>query len=78
MDDRYVSHNYRYSFLSIQDHAKPFDESRGGRLRMPPMNSYARLDHATGKIDSVFVGDTHGLSEVQFVPRKANSLEGDG
>ncbi len=45
---------------------------------MPVMNSYARLDHATGKIDSVFAGDTHGLSEVQFVPRKANSAEGDG
>jgi len=78
MDDRYVSHDYRYSFLSIQDHSKPFDESRGGRLRMPPMNSYARLDHATRKIDSVFVGNTHNLSEVQFVPRKANSPEGDG
>ena len=78
LDDRYMCHPYRYSYLQIKDPAKPFDEARGGKRRMPAMNAYARFDNATGEIDSVCVGETHALSEVQFVPRKKDSPEGDG
>ena len=78
LDDRYVTHAYRYSFLGINDASKPFDEARGGNMKGRVTNCYARFDHATGKIDSVFAGDTHGLSEVQFVPRKPDAPEGDG
>ena len=78
MDDRYVGHPFRYSFLSITDPAYPYDEARGGRLPRPISNAYARFDHATGGMETLHVGHTHMLLEPSFIPRSKDAPEGDG
>jgi carotenoid cleavage dioxygenase len=69
MDDRYISQPFRYSFMGYADPSKPFDSKRGGNLQGRITNVYGRFDHATGKVESFFAGDTHSLQEPCFVPR---------
>lgn len=78
MDDRYLTQPFRYSFNLLSDPQLPFDEARGGNLRGKVLNTWYRFDHHSQRIDRFFAGDTHGLHEPQFVPRRANSPEGDG
>jgi carotenoid cleavage dioxygenase len=78
MDDRYLTLPFRYSFLGFTDPGKPFDEARGGNLRGRVTNCYARFDHATGAVSTLFAGPTHSLQECCFVPRQHSRGEGDG
>jgi carotenoid cleavage dioxygenase len=41
-------------------------------------NAWYRLDHVSGSIDKFSAGDSHGVSEPQFVPRAPDAPEGDG
>jgi carotenoid cleavage dioxygenase-like enzyme len=78
MDDRYIGHHHRYSYMGVVDPSKPFDTAKAGNLQGRVTNCYARYDHAAGKVDTFFAGDTHSLQEGCFVPRRADSPEGDG
>jgi carotenoid cleavage dioxygenase-like enzyme len=78
VDDRYLSLPYRYAFTAYSDPKRPFNEARAGNLRGRVSNCYGRFDLATGEVSSYFVGDTHSLQEVCFIPRSKDAAEGDG
>ncbi len=78
VDDRYLTHPYRYAYTSYADRDKKFDEWRAGNLQGRVNNCYGRFDLATGKMNSYFAGETHSLQEVCFVPRPKSTAEGDG
>lgn len=78
IDDRYQGRAFRYGFLGYADTTKPWDEKLGGPMRGRVTNSYGRFDFQTGKVDSLFAGPTHMLSEVCFAPRSPDAPEGDG
>ena len=78
IDDRYLSLPYRYAYTAYSDPTRPYDEARAGNLRGRVSNCYGRFDLATGQMNSYFVGDTHSLQEVCFVPKSKNAAEGEG
>lgn len=78
IDERFLSLPYRYGYLGYHDPARPFNEAILDSFRNRVTNCYARMDFATGKLDSYFVGDAGSLQEVQFIPRKPDAPEGDG
>jgi len=78
VDLRYTTLPQRYAFTGFADPARPFDSARGGTVRGPLTNSYARCDLHTGTMESFFAGDTHTLQECSFVPRRGSTEEGDG
>jgi carotenoid cleavage dioxygenase-like enzyme len=78
VDDRYLSLPYRYAFTAYSDPKRPFNEARAGNLKGRVNNCYGRFDLATGEVSSYFVGDTHSLQEVCFIPRSKDAPEGDG
>lgn len=78
LDDRYITHPYRYGFMGFADATKPFDTARGGEMRGRITNSYGRFDFASGGLQAFFAGDVHGLQECSFAPRSAGAPEGDG
>jgi carotenoid cleavage dioxygenase-like enzyme len=78
IDNRYLSLPHRYGYVGFADPSRPFDEARAGNLRGRVTNCYGRYDFATGKLESMFAGDTHSLQECCFVPRSKDAPEGDG
>jgi len=76
VDDRYLTLPYRYVYSSMHDPDQPFDSERAGNNRA--VNTYFRYDLQTGDWRKYFVGDTHSLQEVSFIPRKPDAPEGDG
>jgi carotenoid cleavage dioxygenase len=72
MDDRFLSLDYRYAYLSSRD---PNAASEKGP---PRMNVLQRLDVHNGKIDQCPMESSQGLQEAMFVPRKNAKDEGDG
>jgi carotenoid cleavage dioxygenase len=78
MDDRYLTLPFRYSYNLLTDPAFAYDEVRGGPLRGQITNAWYRFDHQTMAIDRFCAGETHGLFEPQFVPRRHDAPEGDG
>jgi carotenoid cleavage dioxygenase-like enzyme len=73
MDDRFLSLDYRYAFLSSSD------PSASSNAKGPPrMNVLQRLDVHTGEIAQCPAEPSHGLQEAMFVPRKNSKGEGDG
>ena len=78
MDDRYLSLPYRYCFVGNRNTERPYDTARGGNLAGRVTNEYKRVDVHTGKESTFFVGDTQGLQECMFAPRRKDSPEGDG
>lgn len=78
VDTRYHSLPYRYGYVGYADQSKPFDEARAGNLRGRVTNSYGRYDFSTGKLDLLFAGNAHSLSECCFIPRSKDAPEGDG
>jgi carotenoid cleavage dioxygenase-like enzyme len=81
IDERYWSQPYRYVFVGYNDPSRPFDAERCGNIvgiTGRVTNSYARMDLHTGRVDAYLAGDTHSLSEVQFVPRRTGTGEGEG
>lgn len=77
IDERYWSLPHRYGFIGYGDPALPLHE-RAASMRGRVNNCYGRMDFATGQVNSYFVGDACSLQEVQFIPRKKDSPEGDG
>ena len=71
MDDRFLSLDYRYAYLSSRD-------SSGDAKGPPRMNVLQRLDVHTGEISQCAAEPAHGLQEAMFVPRKNAKGEGDG
>jgi len=81
MDDRYLSLDYRYAFLSSHDSSFAPDVKRAPALaHMGPFlwNVLQRLDVRTGEIKQCPVDSVVGLQETMFVPRKNSTGEGDG
>jgi carotenoid cleavage dioxygenase-like enzyme len=78
MDDRYLTHPFRYSYMMLTDPSRPLDEKRFGNLAARVSNLWVRLDHATGATTQLFAGEVHGFSEPQFIPRAKDAPEGDG
>lgn len=78
IDDRYMGQRFRYSYMLMVDPSLPFDRERGGNLSVRVANAIWRFDHATGRHDRLSAGNTHGLSEAQFVPARPDAPEGEG
>jgi len=75
MDDRFLSLDYRYAYVSSRDVNEPAGKGGG----FPRMNMLQRLDVHTGQIDQCPTPDPNqGLQEAMFVPRKNAKGEGDG
>jgi len=75
MDDRFLSLDYRYAYVSSRDVNEP--AAKGGGF--PRMNMLQRLDVHTGEIEQCPTPDpAQGLQEAMFVPRKNAKGEGDG
>ncbi len=71
MDDRFLSLDYQYAYLSSRDGSS---DAKGP----PRMNVLQRLDVRTGEISQCAAEPAHGLQEAMFVPRKNAKGEGDG
>jgi carotenoid cleavage dioxygenase len=81
MDDRFLSLDYRYAFLSSHDRTMAPDVQRAPALaKMGPFlsNVLQRLDVKTGEIKECPVEPVVSLQEAMFVPRKNSQNEGDG
>jgi carotenoid cleavage dioxygenase-like enzyme len=76
IDERYLTLPYRTGFLMVSDPTKPRHE----KLQAPAKiaNCYVRMDHATRKTSTFFVGNASSLSECVFIPRSDQAPEGDG
>ena len=77
MDDRYLSLDYRYAFVSSRDPSIAPDPRLQNMSRFMS-NVIQRLDVRTGEIKQCAGGPTQGLQESCFVPRKNAKGEGDG
>jgi len=78
MDDRYLTLPFRYSFGLLTDPALRLGEARGHTLPREVPNAWYRLDYECSQVDRFTAGQSHGLSEPQFVPRRHDAAEGDG
>jgi len=78
IDDRFISHSYRYGYMGYSDRARPIDGKYTAARVFPPTNCLGRYDMTTGKLDSLFVGSGGTLQEACFVPRNRDAAEGDG
>jgi carotenoid cleavage dioxygenase len=78
IDDRFVGRRNRYSFMMLSDPSLPINRDFADTLAVRVSNAWYRFDHHSGAIDKFSAGDTHGVSEPQFVPRHAQAAEGDG
>jgi carotenoid cleavage dioxygenase-like enzyme len=78
IDDRFLTRPNRYSFMLLSDPSLPVHRDFADTLAVRVSNAWYRFDHHSGAIDKFSAGDTHGLSEPQFVPRSADAPEGDG
>lgn len=82
MDDRFLSQDYRYAFVTSRDDSRPPDAKRAPALSGPAgsrvNNVMQRLDVRTGEIKQCFTEPVCSLQENMFVPRKGAKGEGDG
>ncbi len=81
MDDRFLSLDYRYAFLSSNDPSITPDVRRApalARMGRFMSNVLQRLDVHTGEIRQCPVDTVVSLQEAMFVPRKNSTAEGDG
>ncbi|MBX5463381.1 MAG: carotenoid oxygenase family protein [Steroidobacteraceae bacterium] len=78
MDDRFLSLEYRYAFLSSRDPSRPADTKRAPGMGPFTSNVLQRLDVRTGELRQCFVEPVQSLQETCFVPRKNAKDEGDG
>jgi carotenoid cleavage dioxygenase-like enzyme len=76
MDDRFLSLDYRYAYVSSRDPNAPPDAKRPGG--MFASNLLQRLDVRSGEIAQCSVEPSQSLQENMFVPRKNAKGEGDG
>lgn len=81
MDDRFLSLDYRYAFLSSHDPSIAPDVERAPALAKMGRfgsNVLQRLDVRTGEIKQCPVDRVLSLQEAMFIPRKNSTAEGDG
>ncbi|MDB5920519.1 MAG: lignostilbene alpha-beta-dioxygenase [Massilia sp.] len=78
IDDRYAMQAYRHGYLCVTDMSKPYDAARGGSISGMFINCLGHIDLATGASEQFFVGPTSTLQEPTFVPKSADSPEGEG
>ncbi|MGH8219773.1 MAG: carotenoid oxygenase family protein, partial [Steroidobacteraceae bacterium] len=81
MDDRFLSLDYQYAFLSSHDPSITPDVKRApamARMGRFASNVLQRLDVKTGKINQCAVEPVVSLQEAMFIPRKGSKAEGDG
>jgi carotenoid cleavage dioxygenase len=64
--------------MLVQDMSKPADVPAGKSAGGLMMNTLGHLDHATGQTHSWWAGATSSLQEPAFVPKSADSGEGEG
>ncbi|HWU65325.1 MAG TPA: carotenoid oxygenase family protein [Ensifer sp.] len=77
IDERFWSLRHRYGFQGYADPSRPLHAAAAG-MRGRITNCYARFDFDTGEARSYFAGEACALQEVQFIPRRADSPEGEG
>jgi carotenoid cleavage dioxygenase-like enzyme len=77
IDDRYAGQPYRHGWMLVMDPDMPFNgvSARASGFRM---NRLGHIDVASGKQTSWWAGPDSIIQEPCFIPRAANSLEGDG
>lgn len=78
IDERYASQAYRYGFMLAQDFSRPLQLPGGRSATGMMMNLLARLDHATGAVQTYWAGPTSTLQEPCFIPRSPTAGEGEG
>ncbi len=64
--------------MMLSDPSLPVNRDFADMLAVRVSNAWYRLDHRSGGIDKFSAGDSHGVSEPQFVPRSPDAPEGDG
>lgn len=77
IDERYVGRPYRHGWGLVMDRDMPMEFVRG-RASGFKMNKIGHWDHATGGQDFWWAGPQSIVQEPCFVPRSADSPEGDG
>ena len=77
IDERYLGRPYRHGWGLVMDREMPMEFLRG-RASGFKMNKIGHWDHATGKQDCWWAGPQSIVQEPCFVPRSADSPEGDG
>ena len=78
IDDRFLTKPNRYSYMLMNDPSLPINRDFADTLAVRVSNAWFRFDHHTGAIEKYSAGETHSMSEPQFVPRHAGAPEGDG
>ena len=78
MDDRFLTQAHRYSYMLMSDPSAPINQAFADTLAVRVSNAWYRFDHRTGQINKFSAGDTHGMSEPQFVPRYPGAAQDDG
>ncbi len=78
MDDRFLSLDYRYAYVSSRDPKAAPDPKAPPALGRFGSNLLQRLDVRTGEITQCKAEPVHSLQEACFVPRKNAKGEGDG
>jgi carotenoid cleavage dioxygenase-like enzyme len=77
-DDRYMGRHYQHGFVIAMDPSRPFDEARIGPRPFQFFNLLAHVNVATGKTKTWFADDQSCFQEPIFVPKRADSPEGEG
>ena len=78
-DRRALRHRpYRHGWMLVQDMSKPVDVPAGKSAGGLMMNTLGHLDHATGTDPHLVGGADLTLQEPAFIPKSANSGEGEG
>ncbi|HEY8508522.1 MAG TPA: carotenoid oxygenase family protein, partial [Steroidobacteraceae bacterium] len=78
MDDRFLSLDYRYAYVTSRDPSRPADTKRAPGMAQYVTNTLQRLDVRTGEVKQTYVEPVQSLQEPCFVPRKNAKHEGDG
>lgn len=78
MDDRFLSLDYRYAYVTSRDPSRPADTKRAPGMGPYVTNTLQRLDVRTGEVKQTYVEPVQSLQEPCFVPRKNARHEGDG
>ena len=78
IDDRHAMSDYRHGWMLVMDLEAPCELKGGASNAGVLLNTLGHYDHATGASKRWFCGPRSTLQEPCFVPRTADSPEGDG
>jgi len=76
-DDRYQTMKHKHGYLIFHDPNRPTNAAGHGTT-LQPRNSIGHIDFTTGAHTAFHAGDDTTVQEPIFVPRSADSAEGDG